>query len=50
VNYSIYTNENGIGRQLFYISPNFIGDTLSIIGFINTDDGRLKNELRVVIQ
>ena len=34
VNYSTYTKEDGTGHQNVYISPDMIGDTLQIYGYI----------------
>ena len=35
VKYSTYSNYKGYGRQLFYVYPSFIGDTLSIYGYVS---------------
>ena len=35
VNYSTYSDEDGIGHQLVYVNSTLIGDTLNIIGKIN---------------
>ena len=34
VNFSTYANDEGLGHQLVYVDPTFIGDTLNIIGTI----------------
>jgi len=36
-NYSTYSSSEGEGRQLVYLYPQHIGDTLDIIAHINTD-------------
>ncbi len=35
INYSTYSGDDGYGQQLFYIYPPFIGDTLTIYGYIS---------------
>ena len=35
IRYSTYTRTDGSGQQMIYLSPNFIGDTLSVEGCIN---------------
>ena len=35
VKYSTYSNNKGYGQQLFYVYPSFIGDTLSVYGYIS---------------
>ena len=37
INYSTYSGSDGSGQQLFYVYPPFIGDTLTIYGYINSD-------------
>ena len=37
INYSTYSGSDGEGQQLFYVYSNFIGDTLTIYGYINAD-------------
>ena len=34
VNYSTYSDDDGIGHQMVYVNPTLIGDTLNIIGTI----------------
>ena len=46
INYSTYANTDGIGKQLFYISSSAIGDTLTIIGFV---EGVVSEEIQVII-
>ena len=36
INYSTYSGADGYGQQLFYIYSDFIGDTLTIYGHINS--------------
>lgn len=37
--YSTYTNEyTGETRQNVYVNPSFVGDTLSVIGYISEDN------------
>ena len=35
INYSTYADEWGYGQQLFYMSPEHIGDTLMVFGYVN---------------
>ena len=37
INYSTYSNSKGEGKQLFYISPQHLGDTLSLYGIIDDE-------------
>ena len=37
INYSTYSGNDGKGQQLFYVYSDFIGDTLSIYGYINDE-------------
>ena len=37
INYQTYSDENGNGQQNFYMNETFIGDTLKIIGYINSE-------------
>ena len=37
INYSTYSGSDGKGQQLFYVYSDFIGDTLSIYGYINDE-------------
>ena len=34
INYSTYSDDDGIGHQMVYVNPTLIGDTLNIIGTI----------------
>jgi len=36
INYSTYSGDNGYGQQLFYVYPPFVGDTLTIYGYIDS--------------
>ena len=37
INYSTYSGSDGTGQQMIYLYSDFIGDTLTIIGYINED-------------
>ena len=37
INHSTYSGSDGSGQQSFYVYPPFIGDTLTIYGYINSD-------------
>tara|TARA_R110002020_G_scaffold182326_1_gene377704 strand:+ start:917 stop:1339 length:423 start_codon:yes stop_codon:yes gene_type:complete len=37
INYSTYSNDDGSGQQMVYLYSDFIGDTLTIIGYVNED-------------
>ena len=37
INYSTYTSQNSTGQQGIYLYQNFIGDTLTVIGYISDD-------------
>ena len=37
ISYSTYSDDNGSGKQMFYIYEDFIGDTLSIYGHTESD-------------
>ena len=37
INYSTYSGSDGYGQQLFYIYSDFIGDTLTIYGYIDSN-------------
>ena len=38
INYSTYSGSDGFGQQLFYVYSDFIGDTLTIYGYIYSTD------------
>jgi len=51
VNFSTYSNNDGIGHQLVYVNPTLIGDTLNIIGSIHEITGEeLYREILVKIE
>ena len=50
VNYSTYANDNGIGHQMVYINPQFLGDTLNIIAKINNYGNEIEKEILIKIQ
>jgi len=37
INYSTYARDDGTGQQNFYMNETFIGDTLTIIGYVSSD-------------
>ena len=37
INYSTYSRDDGTGQQNFYMNDTFIGDTLTIIGYVNSE-------------
>lgn len=37
INYQTYSDENGEGQQNFYMNQNSIGDTLTLIGYLNSE-------------
>ena len=47
INYQTYSDEEGNGQQNFYINENAIGDTLTLIGFLNSD---IYDEINVIIK
>ena len=47
INYQTYSREDGSGQQNFYMSEEFIGDTLNLVGYLNTD---LVTEIKVIIK
>ena len=46
INYQTYSREDGTGQQNFYMSEEFIGDTLNLIGYLNTE---VVTEIKVII-
>ena len=48
VNYSTYSDDDGIGHQMVYVNPTLIGDTLNIIGTIYEEG--LTKEILIKIQ
>ena len=38
IQYSTYTSSDGIGQQFFYLYEQFIGDTLTIIGSLSSEN------------
>jgi hypothetical protein len=50
VNYSTFANNDGEGRQLIYVNPQFIGDTLNIIAQVNNYGNKITKEILVKIQ
>ena len=47
VNYSTYSDDDGIGHQMVYVNPTLIGDTLNVIGTIIND---ISEEILIKIQ
>ena len=41
INYSTYSREDGTGVQLFYMNPQFLGDTLYLYGYLGEDVVRM---------
>ena len=37
INYSTYSDDDGTGKQMYYIYEDFIGDTLTIYGYVAND-------------
>ena len=37
INYQTYSDEYGNGQQNFYMNDTFIGDTLTLVGYLNSD-------------
>ena len=37
INYSTYSGDDGYGQQLFYVYAPFVGDILTIYGYIDLD-------------
>ena len=50
VNYSTYANDNGIGHQMVYVNPQFLGDTLNIIAKVNNYGDEIEQEILIKIQ
>ena len=48
VNYSTYSDDDGVGHQMVYVNPTLIGDTLNIIGTIYEEG--ISQEILVKIQ
>ena len=47
-----YSDENGSGQQNFYMNETFIGDTLTLIGFLSneyTPIGNVQDEIKLII-
>mgnify|MGYP001219292776 FL=1 len=47
INYQTYSREDGSGQQNFYMSEEFIGDTLNLVGYLNTE---IVTEIKVIIE
>ena len=47
INYQTYSREDGSGQQNFYMSEEFIGDTLNLVGYLNTE---VVKEIKVIIK
>ena len=47
INYQTYAREDGTGQQNFYMSEEFIGDTLNLIGYL---DNEIIKEIKVIIK
>ena len=50
VNYSTYANDDGLGHQMVYVNPQFIGDTLNIIATIDNYGNQIEEKLKIKIQ
>ena len=48
VNYSTYSDDDGIGHQMVYVNPTLIGDTLNVIGTIYEEG--ISKEILIKIQ
>ena len=47
INYQTYSREDGSGQQNFYMSEEFVGDTLNLIGYLNSE---IVKEIKVIIE
>tara|TARA_Y100001938_G_scaffold47572_1_gene66256 strand:- start:2537 stop:2947 length:411 start_codon:yes stop_codon:yes gene_type:complete len=47
INYQTYSREDGTGQQNFYMSEEFVGDTLNLIGYLNSE---IVKEIKVIIE
>ena len=47
INYQTYAREDGTGQQNFYMNSESIGDTLTLIGYLNED---IVDEIKVIIK
>ena len=47
INYQTYSREDGTGQQNFYMSEEFVGDTLNLIGYLNSE---IVKEIKVIIK
>ena len=47
INYQTYADENGNGQQNFYMNENSIGDTLTLVGYLNSE---IYDEIYVIIK
>ena len=47
INYQTYAKEDGTGQQNFYMNSESIGDTLTLIGYLNED---IVDEIKVIIK
>ena len=43
-------NDNGIGHQMVYVNPQFLGDTLNIIAKVNNYGDEIEKEILIKIQ
>jgi len=50
VNFSTYSDDEGIGHQMVYVNPTLIGDTLNIIGLIDENGQNINKEILVKIE
>ena len=47
INYQTYSREDGTGQQNFYMSEEFVGDTLNLIGYLDND---IVSEIKIIIK
>ena len=47
INYQTYSDEYGQGQQNFYMSEEFVGDTLNLIGYLDND---IVSEIKIIIK
>ena len=47
INFQTYSREDGTGQQNFYMSEEFVGDTLNLIGYLDND---IVSEIKIIIK
>ena len=47
INFQTYSREDGTGQQNFYMSEEFVVDTLNLIGYLNSE---IVKEIKVIIE